>query len=218
MRQEIMALDNQHGIEKMILDTEAQGLELVLKEKESDPTGKDFAMALVSQKRIAMAIGRYEVDSFTIKLPEKNHIVMKGRVDNMVDMLKTVEIIDESIAKQLDDLVAKMGYNSDDSEKPSSELMEEYRPASPISSFFSAEEKRRDSGAREEIDRKPSKKEEEKHKVIIFFKSLGSEEKESIKEFLTLLGELTSLERDEVLQKLSAEGEIPKITIGSQKR
>ncbi len=218
MKSEIVIPNNQYGIEKAMLDTEAQTLELVLKKKDNDPTGKIFAMGLVFQKKMAMAIGKYKMDSFTVKLPEINHIVMKGCIDNVVDMLKTAEVVDEAIAIELECLVGKMTYSSHDSEKNSSEIVEKYMPSPPVSSFFATEQEERGGSVKEGADPRSQKKEEREYRVISFFKSLSFEGKENIRDFLKLLGELSPLEQEEVLQKLSAEGETPKMIMLSSKQ
>lgn len=210
MKIEIVTPNNQYGIEKVILDSEAQTLELFLKKKDDDPTGKIFAMDLVSQKKMAMSIGKYKMDSFTIKLPETNHIVMKGCIDNVVDMLKTAEVIDQVVVVELENLVAPMTYSSQYSERNVSEIVGIYMTPRVGSSFFATGPS---SIVKEGVDVE-SQKEERESKIINFFKSLSSEGKGNIREFLKLLGELPSPdEKEEVLHKLASEGEIPNVKI-----
>lgn len=205
-----MTPNNQYGIEKVILDSEAETLELFLKKRDDDPTGKIFAMDLISQRKRATSIGKYKMDSFTIKLPEINHIVMKGRIDNVVDMLKTAEVIDKVSVVELENLVAPMTYSSQYSERNASEIVGIYMTPCLGSSFFATGQ---GSIVKEGVGVE-SQKEERESKVINFFKSLSSEGKENIREFLKLLEELPSRdEKEEVLHKLASEGEIPNVKI-----
>jgi hypothetical protein len=79
MKTEIVTANNQYGIEKIMLNRETHTLELFLKGREEDPTGKLFAMDLLAQRKMATSFMKYERDSFTIKLPESNYIVQRAK-------------------------------------------------------------------------------------------------------------------------------------------
>jgi hypothetical protein len=199
MKTEIVTPNNQYGIEKIMLNSETHTLELFLKGREEDPTGKLFAMDLLAQRKMATSFMKYERDSFTIKLPESNYIVMHGDINDVVDMLKTAEVIDKATVIKLENLVLPNIKESN-----SGQVEETLR----VTSFFASKREGKGVAVKEEESVASQEKES---KVISFFNSLNYEGKENIRELLKLLEDLALQEKEDVLRKLASESKMPDI-------
>lgn len=133
MKTEITVLNNLHGIKRLVVDSQdPQNQTLVLIVEENDDSkDKSLGMDLLFAKRMSMSTGKYEMDSFSIRLTRKNIITIKGNMNDAVDMLKIAEFLDETAFEELEKHIKSFAGPS----------------SPPLSDFFS-EKSRSEKGVR----------------------------------------------------------------------
>ncbi len=171
---EIEIPDNKYGIRKIVLSVEEKTVGLSVK-ADDDPTGMNLAKNLLSQKTARVDEGDYEPNSFNVKLPKSNYILMRGDLENIVDLLEKTQAVSVEISKQLKDHIKPISFQA----------------KLPISDFFS--EKSEDEGTSLE------------NRVQELIGSFRDEDRQKALMLFKLAGELAPETRRALQQKLSAQ-------------
>jgi len=180
--------DNKYGIENIIISVEEKTVELIIK-VENVPIGKRLAEALEFQKTVAMDEGTYELDSFNVKLPAPNHIRMQGNIENILDMLKKLQVVDAGCLDELKSKIKSISFSGN----------------SPMSDFF-AVKSTPNAEQEEDLSLLSSIEEENKEAAILeLFSSFKQEDRQNVLKFYELVEKLGA-NKENILQKLSAVG------------
>ena len=184
--------NNKHGIEKIILSVEEGIVELIIK-AENDPTGKLLAESLEFQKTAAMDAGTYELDSFNVKLPIPNHICMKGDIENILDMLKKLQVVDVGYLDKLEGEIISISFQG----KPPMSAFFAVK-STPSTDYYSESNEEEDLALLLKIE-----EEDKEAKILELFSSFRQEDRDNILKFSVLLKSVPSEKISELVDRVN---------------